>query len=98
MKFGIHHSSWLDGPDPASFVATVSEAIGLIGQYPDAGGELLINSDRRNDVETREPFVSYVMPNFACLDGQLRRISPRGVPVPARSGAEQREGLVRGQP
>jgi len=43
----------------------VSEAIDLIGQYQDAGVELLINSDYRNDVETRELFVSDVMPHFA---------------------------------
>jgi F420-dependent oxidoreductase-like protein len=51
------------GPLP-SFVGTVSEAIDLIGQYQDAGVELLINGDR-NDVETRELFVSDVMPHFA---------------------------------
>jgi alkanesulfonate monooxygenase SsuD/methylene tetrahydromethanopterin reductase-like flavin-dependent oxidoreductase (luciferase family) len=38
------------------FLGTVSEAIDLIGQYQDAGVELLINSDQRNDVETRELF------------------------------------------
>ena len=47
------------------FVGTVSEAIDLIGQYQDAGVDLLIHSDRRNDVETREFFVSDVMPHFA---------------------------------
>ena len=47
------------------FVGTVSEAIDLIGQYQDAGVDLLINADRRNDVETRELFVSDVMPHFA---------------------------------
>jgi F420-dependent oxidoreductase-like protein len=47
------------------FVGTVSEAIELIGQYQDAGVELLINSDQRNDVETRELFASDVMPHFA---------------------------------
>ncbi len=47
------------------FVGTVSEAIDLIGQYRDAGVDLLINSDRRNDEETRELFVSDVMPHFA---------------------------------
>ena len=46
------------------FVGTVSEAIDLIGQYQDAGVELLINSDQRNDVETRELFASDVMPHF----------------------------------
>jgi alkanesulfonate monooxygenase SsuD/methylene tetrahydromethanopterin reductase-like flavin-dependent oxidoreductase (luciferase family) len=47
------------------FIGTVSEAIDLIGQYQDAGVDLLINADRRNDVETRELFVSDVMPHFA---------------------------------
>ena len=50
------------------FVGTVPEAIDLIGQYQDAGVELLIHSDdsdRRNDVETRELFASDVMPHFA---------------------------------
>jgi len=36
------------------FVGTVSEAIDLIGQYRDAGVQLLINSDYRNDNETHE--------------------------------------------
>jgi len=47
------------------FVGTVSEAIDLIGQYRDAGVDLLINADRPHDVETRELFVSDVMPHFA---------------------------------
>jgi len=47
------------------FVGTVSEAIDLIGQYQDAGVDLLINADRRNDAETRELFASDVMPHFA---------------------------------
>jgi alkanesulfonate monooxygenase SsuD/methylene tetrahydromethanopterin reductase-like flavin-dependent oxidoreductase (luciferase family) len=47
------------------FVGTVSEAIDLIGQYQDAGVDLLINADRRDDAETRELFVSDVMPHFA---------------------------------
>jgi F420-dependent oxidoreductase-like protein len=51
------------GPLP-SFVGTVSKAIDLIGQYQDAGVELLINGER-NDEETRELFVSDVMPHFA---------------------------------
>jgi F420-dependent oxidoreductase-like protein len=46
------------------FVGTVSEAVDLIGQYQDAGVDLLINSDYRNDVETRELFASDVMPQF----------------------------------
>jgi alkanesulfonate monooxygenase SsuD/methylene tetrahydromethanopterin reductase-like flavin-dependent oxidoreductase (luciferase family) len=47
------------------FIGTVSEAIDLIGQYQDAGVDLLSNADRRNDVETRELFVADVMPHFA---------------------------------
>jgi F420-dependent oxidoreductase-like protein len=46
-------------------VCTVSEAIDLIGQYQDAGVDLLIQSDRRNDPETLELFVTDVMPRFA---------------------------------
>ena len=47
------------------FVGTVSEAIDLVGQYRDAGVQLLINSDYRNDMETLELFVSEIMPHFA---------------------------------
>jgi F420-dependent oxidoreductase-like protein len=55
----------LAGPRPLpSFVGTVSQAIDLIGQYQDAGVELLINGER-NEVETRELFVSDIMPHFA---------------------------------
>jgi hypothetical protein len=46
------------------FVGTVSEAVELIGQYKNAGIELLINSDQRNDIGTSEPFASDVMPHF----------------------------------
>jgi hypothetical protein len=46
------------------FVGTVSEAVDLIGQYQDAGVDLLTNSDRWNAVETRELSVSDVMPHF----------------------------------
>ncbi len=46
------------------FVGTVSEAIDLVGQYRDAGVQLLINSDHRNDMETLELFVSEIMPHF----------------------------------
>jgi len=46
------------------FVGTVSEAIDLIGQYQDAGVDLLINTDRPYDIETRELFASDVMPSF----------------------------------
>jgi F420-dependent oxidoreductase-like protein len=47
------------------FAGTVSEAVDLIGQYQDAGVDLLINADRRDDVESRELFASDVMPHFA---------------------------------
>ena len=47
------------------FVGTVSEATDLIGQYQDAGVQLLINSDYRNDTETHELFASHIMPHFA---------------------------------
>jgi alkanesulfonate monooxygenase SsuD/methylene tetrahydromethanopterin reductase-like flavin-dependent oxidoreductase (luciferase family) len=47
------------------FVGTVSEAIDLIGQYQDAGVDLLIEADRRNDAESREIFASDVIPHFA---------------------------------
>ena len=46
------------------FVGTVSKAIDLIGQYQDAGVQLLINSDYRNDIETLELLTSDVMPRF----------------------------------
>ena len=46
------------------FVGTVSQAIDLVGQYRDAGIQLLINSDYRNDMETLELFASEVMPHF----------------------------------
>jgi F420-dependent oxidoreductase-like protein len=47
------------------FVGTVSEAIDVIGQHQDAGIDLLITADRRNDAESRELFASDVMPHFA---------------------------------
>jgi len=47
------------------FVGTVSEAIDLIGQYENAGIDLMINADRFDDAETRELFASDVMPRFA---------------------------------
>jgi F420-dependent oxidoreductase-like protein len=47
------------------FAGTVSEAIDLVGQYRDAGVQVLINSDYRNDMETLELFVSEIMPHFA---------------------------------
>ena len=76
-----HNFSWLIAGDDASvaakrerystsgplrgFVGTVSQAIDLVGQYRDAGVQLLINSDYRNDRETLEIFVSDIMPLFA---------------------------------
>jgi hypothetical protein len=76
-----HNNSWLIGRDEAAvaakrerlasrqplrgFVGTVSAAIDLIGQYQDAGVQLLINSDYRNDIETHELFASDVIPRFA---------------------------------
>jgi F420-dependent oxidoreductase-like protein len=47
------------------FVGTVAEAVDLIGQYRDAGVDLLINSDYRNDRETHEMMAAEVMPHFA---------------------------------
>src|SRR5215471_10491643 len=47
------------------FVGTVSQAIDLIGQYRDAGVDLLINSDYRNDMETHELMAAEVIPHFA---------------------------------
>jgi F420-dependent oxidoreductase-like protein len=71
---------WLVARDPAAltvrrdqlatlgpvrgFVGTVSEAIDLVGQYREIGIDLLINSDRRHDDESREIFASDVMPHF----------------------------------
>jgi F420-dependent oxidoreductase-like protein len=76
-----HNHSWLLARDMAGvaakrqrlatrgplrgFVGTVTEAIDLVGEYQDAGVQLSINSDYRNDVETRELFASDVMPHFA---------------------------------
>ncbi len=76
-----HNFSWLVARDAAAvaakrerlsasgplrgFVGTVSEAIDLVGQYRDAGVQLLINSDYRNDRETLEIFASDIMPHFA---------------------------------
>jgi F420-dependent oxidoreductase-like protein len=76
-----HNNSWLLARDAAAvaakrarlsargplrgFVGTVSEAVDLIGRYRDAGVDLLINSDYRNDIETHELMASEVMPHFA---------------------------------
>jgi len=46
------------------FIGTLPEAIDLIGQYQDAGIDLLINADRRNDPDTREFFALDVLPQF----------------------------------
>jgi hypothetical protein len=54
-----------DYPRLRGFAGTVSEAIDLIGQYQDIGVDLLINADRRDDIESRELFASDVMTHFA---------------------------------
>jgi F420-dependent oxidoreductase-like protein len=56
----------LSGRGPLrGFVGTVSQAVDLIGRYQDAGVELLINSDYRNDMETHELLAAEVMPHFS---------------------------------
>jgi hypothetical protein len=76
-----HNNSWLLARDEAavmakrerlanrgplrSFVGTVSEATDLIGQYQDAGVQLLINSDYRNDAETNELLASEIVRHLA---------------------------------
>jgi F420-dependent oxidoreductase-like protein len=76
-----HNNSWLLARDEAAaaskrerlssrgplrgFVGTASAAIDLIGRYQDAGVQLLINSDYRNDRETHELFAAEIMPHFA---------------------------------
>jgi len=76
-----HNNSWLLARDAAAlaakrerlsprgplrgFVGTPAEAVDLIGRYRDAGVQLLINSDYRNDRETHELMASDVMPHFA---------------------------------
>ena len=42
----------------------MSKAIDRIGQYQDAGVQLLINSDYRNDNETNELLSSEIIPHF----------------------------------
>jgi F420-dependent oxidoreductase-like protein len=75
-----HNHSWLLSRDAAGigakrerlsgrgplrgFVGTVSEAVDRIGQYQDAGVQLLINSDYRNDMETHELMATEIMPHF----------------------------------
>jgi hypothetical protein len=51
-------------PGFSGFVGTVSEATDLVGQLREAGIDLLIHSDGRDDIETRELFVSEIMPRF----------------------------------
>ena len=54
-------------------VGTVSEAIGLIGQYQDA------HSDRWNDLETRALFVSDVMRTLSKVVFGVRTLAWRAV-------------------
>ncbi len=76
-----HNNSWLLARDAAGvaakrerlsargplrgFVGTISEAVDLIGEYRDAGVDLLINSDYRNDLGTHELMAAEIMPHFA---------------------------------
>lgn len=46
------------------FVGTVAEAVDLIGHYQDAGIELIISAEHPEDIETRQLFVSDIMPHF----------------------------------
>ncbi len=53
---------------PASyygFAGTVSQVTDLVGQYQDAGVQLLISSAYKNDLETHELLAADVMPHFA---------------------------------
>lgn len=47
------------------FVGTVSQVTDLVGQYRDAGVQLLIGHPYKNDVETLELLAADVMPGFA---------------------------------
>jgi hypothetical protein len=86
------------------FVGTVSEAIDLTGQYQDAGIDLLINADRRNDVETRELFASGVMPHLPLIRYRIHlgdRVAfcvagPRNHERRGVSGRKRRYPLSRG--
>jgi F420-dependent oxidoreductase-like protein len=49
----------------AAGAATVSAAVDLVGQYRDAGVQLLISSAFKNDMETYELLASDIMPHFA---------------------------------
>jgi alkanesulfonate monooxygenase SsuD/methylene tetrahydromethanopterin reductase-like flavin-dependent oxidoreductase (luciferase family) len=76
-----HNNSWLLARDHAAvaakrqrlaargplrgFIGTPAQAIDQIAQYRDAGVQLLINSDYRNDMETHELMEAEVMPHFA---------------------------------
>src|SRR5262249_4470576 len=47
------------------FAGTVSQVTDLIGQYRDAGVQLLISSAYKNDTETLELLAADVMPGFS---------------------------------
>jgi F420-dependent oxidoreductase-like protein len=47
------------------FAGTVAQATDLVGQYRDAGSQLLISSAWRNDPETHELLAADVMPSFS---------------------------------
>jgi alkanesulfonate monooxygenase SsuD/methylene tetrahydromethanopterin reductase-like flavin-dependent oxidoreductase (luciferase family) len=52
---------------PASyygFAGTISQVTDLVGQYQDAGVQLLISSAYKNDLETHELLAADVMPRF----------------------------------
>jgi alkanesulfonate monooxygenase SsuD/methylene tetrahydromethanopterin reductase-like flavin-dependent oxidoreductase (luciferase family) len=53
---------------PASyygFAGTISQVTDLVGQYREAGVQLLISSAYKNDLETHELLAANVMPHFA---------------------------------
>jgi hypothetical protein len=53
-------------PEPyRGFAGTVSQVTDLIGQYRDAGVQLLIGGAYKNDAETLELLASDVIPHFA---------------------------------
>jgi F420-dependent oxidoreductase-like protein len=47
------------------FAGTISQVSDLVGQYQDAGVQLLISSAYKNDLETHELLAADVMPRFA---------------------------------
>jgi alkanesulfonate monooxygenase SsuD/methylene tetrahydromethanopterin reductase-like flavin-dependent oxidoreductase (luciferase family) len=56
----------LNAPDPfRGYALTVAQATDLMGQYRDAGVQLLISSAFKNDAETHELLASDVMRQFA---------------------------------